>query len=353
MKIKIFKNLECENNPSMHIYAKELLGNMPPNVEGFAIRGENFPVFKHYISKEIIYPKTASKNQGDVNHIADHSYCGLLKGLDAAKTVVTCHDLIPIIYPRGVSAIGRMRYWHNVKLLPSAKRIITASEFTKQTVIKIFGKGQKNKITVIPYGISSDFRPLENKEALRRKYNISEKSILHIGSSYHRKNIELILEILPEKKDWQFVKIGPFNKKQASYIKNNNLAGQIRHFPFIDLADTRKIVEIYNCAGSLAYPSFCEGFGLPIIEALSCGLPVACSDIPPFKEIAKDSAVFFDPKNKEALIAAIENCFNDQSAREKLIQNGLSAAAKYTWKKCAESTYKVYEELYKEDQRGA
>ncbi len=182
MQVIIFKNITNERNPSMQFYAQGLLENMPQNVKSFSISAKDFPLIKYYFSKEFIYPKVAAKNQADVNHISDHSYLGLLKYLDPKRTVVTCHDLIPLIESDLVSWLGRRRFWYNVKFLPRAKRIIAASEFTKQTIIDLFKNIAEDTIDVIPYGISSIFRPLERKPEFKIKYSIEKKSILHIGS---------------------------------------------------------------------------------------------------------------------------------------------------------------------------
>ncbi len=350
MQVIIFKNITNERNPSMQLYAQELLKNMPPNVEGFSISAKNYPLIKYYFTKEFIYPKVAAKNQADVNHISDHSYSGLLKYLDPKRTVATCHDLIPLIDSDSVPWLGKRRFWYNVKFLPRAKRIIVSSEFTKQTIINLFKNITEDTIDVIPYGVSSIFRPLERKPELRIKYNIDKKSILHIGSSYLRKNVELILEVLSRRKNWQFIKVGPFSKGQLDYIKKRNLRERILHFPFIDLTEREKLAEIYNSVGVLVYPSFYEGFGIPVLEAMACGCPVICSEIPPFVEIAKEAAVFFNPHHAKALESGIERVLEDKSFKNNLVQKGFSTAKRYNWKDCARNTYKIYEEIYNQIQ---
>src|SRR3989338_1826814 len=118
----------------MQIYAQGLLKYMPSNVEGFGIDVCGPSFIHYYFTKEIVYPKIAARNQGDINHIIDHSYCGLLKAMDPKRTIVTCHDLIPLLYPEAVSRIGKMRYQLNIKFLPGAAKIITGSQFTKQAI---------------------------------------------------------------------------------------------------------------------------------------------------------------------------------------------------------------------------
>ncbi len=330
----------------MQLYAHQLMRHMPDNVKCFSLDAFYLPLLEHYFTKELIYPKAAARNQADVNHITDHSYCGLLKTIDQEKTAVTCHDLVPLLYPKTVSRAGRLRYWFNIRLLPKAKKIITSSNFTKKMIIKFFGESIENKIRLIPYGIDDAFKPLSQKSTLRKKYNIADKAILHIGKSYRHKNIDIILEFLKTHREYQFVKVGPFLKRHTWCIKRYGLQKQILHFPHVGLQDGGEITELYNCADVLVMPSLYEGFGMPLVEAFACGCPVICSDIPPFREIGQDAAVFFDQKSLNSLEAALENVFNDKDLRDRLIKNGLLLSKKYNWQTCANATYKVYEEIY-------
>ena len=348
MQVVIFKNIANERNPSMQLYAEELLKYMPANVKGFSIDAYRLPYLGHYLAKEFIYPKVVSGNDADVNHISDHSYCGLLRSLDPEKTVVTCHDLTPLLYPKTVSAPGRARYWFNIRFLPKAKKIITPSQFSKKTVIQFFGRDLEDKITVIPYGLRNIFKPLQQKDALRNKYNIKNKSILHVGNAYRHKNIDIILKFLKTHQEFQFVKVGPLLKTHKRYIRINSLQKQILRIPYIDLTQSRKLTEIYNCVAALIMPSFYEGFGRPILEAMACGCPVVCSDISVFHEIAHGAAAFFNPGKEEELESAISKISDNAGFRNDITETGLALAAKYSWKKCAEKAYKIYEEVYRQ-----
>ncbi len=352
MQVTIFKNITTEKNPSMHIYAQELLKNMPSNVKDFSIRANKLPIFKYYLEKEFIYPLVAARHQADVNHISDQSYCGLLKAIDPDKTVVTCHDLTPLLYPKTVSAAGRIRYWHNVKLLPRAKRIITVSDFSRKSIMRFFGNSIAQRIKVIPNGVSDIFKPAAiSKEALKNKYRIKDKAILHVGKAYKHKNIDILLEFLRMHPEIQLVKVGPLLNSHARYIKQHRLDKQIMHFPFMDLYRENNLTEIYNCVDAIVMPSLFEGFGLPILEALACGCPVICSDIPPFHEVAAGAAIFFDPLDLKSLEKCINDLFNGQTLRVDLIKKGFEIAKDYNWKKCACETYKIYEEIYNENKK--
>ena len=99
--------------------------------------------------------------------------------------------------------------------------------------------------------------------------------------------------------------------------------------------------SLYERARAFVYPSLFEGFGMPVLEALAAGIPVACSDIPPLREVAGDAALFFDPLDEDAIAAGIEKVMNDASLQERLAQAGRERARPFTWERCAEQTRQV------------
>jgi alpha-1,3-rhamnosyl/mannosyltransferase len=101
------------------------------------------------------------------------------------------------------------------------------------------------------------------------------------------------------------------------------------------------LLRLYERAQAFVYPSTFEGFGMPVLEALAAGIPVACSNIAPIKEVAGDAALFFDPSDEEAIATALDQILNDKPLRGKLAQAGPERARPFTWKRTAEQTLKV------------
>ncbi|UCG34870.1 MAG: glycosyltransferase family 4 protein [Candidatus Omnitrophota bacterium] len=344
MKVVLFKNVIGEGRPAMDLYPDELLKHMPLNVEGFTIKAKRLPFVAHYFHKELVYPKVATNNQGDVNHISDHSYAGLIKYLDPQKTIITCHDLIPLDNPGETSFLGRQRYWFNVKWLPRAANIIAVSGWTKKCILKHFDYPEE-KIHVIYEGVSEKIKPLNNKIELKNKYNIKLNTILHVGTSFPRKNIDIILNLLVKRPDLMLLKVGEFAKRHKSYIKENKLESRIRQF--VGLHNDR-LLEIYNLADALVMPSFAEGFGWPVLEAMGCGCPVICSDIEVFRELHDGVAVFVNPNDVDDLGSKLDLVLNRPFFKDDLIKKGLGRIKSFSWETCAQQTYKIYEEVYNE-----
>jgi glycosyltransferase involved in cell wall biosynthesis len=344
MKIRVFKNIVEENFPSMQVYANNLLRYMPGNVEDFAIRAKVFPGIKHYFHKEMLYPKIAARHQLDINHILDHSYAGILKYLNRRKTLVTCHDLIPLDYPEECSVLGLKIYRYNVSYLMHAAKIITNSEWTKKCILKHFSFNEKN-IHVVYLGVSESFRPLNNAEELRHKYNIKPNTILHVGNSSPRKNVELILRILAKKRDLSLVKIGRFTKQQIYFIKKNGVMDRIKNYISVD---QNSLIELYNSVDVLVMPSIAEGFNLPILEAMACGCPVVCSRIEPFQELYDGFAVLASVYSMDEMIMKIEEIIRNPKAHSRLIADAVIKSKKFSWQACANETYKIYEDLCRE-----
>ena len=102
-----------------------------------------------------------------------------------------------------------------------------------------------------------------------------------------------------------------------------------------------ELYSLYGRARAFVYPSTFEGFGMPVLEALAAGIPVACSDIPPLREVAGDAALYFDPLNEDAIASAMERVMSDASLREHLAAAGRERARPFTWERCAEQTLKI------------
>jgi len=347
MRVVLFRTLRDDPNKSMSLYFEELSKELPKTITSFVIKSKFFPIIKNYFSKEIIYPFAAQKNQGDINHILDHSYAGLLSHLDTKKTIVTCHDLIPLEMPGSTSFLGRLRFFYNVRNLKNAARIIADSEETKKSVIKFFNYPE-DKIKVIYLGVSKNFRVLKNKKMLREKYKIPHNSVLSVGSCYPRKNLEAILHAMIQDNSFFLVRVGEFNNKQKKFIEENNLSKRI--ISFYNISE-KELIELYNSVDIFVMPSLAEGFGLPVLEAMACGCPVICSDIPVFRELFTGAVEFFDLNDSSSLLNKIKKVLNSENVRKGMTKPGKNLSKIFIWKKTAEETYKVYREVYDENKK--
>ncbi|MFC1548652.1 glycosyltransferase family 4 protein [Candidatus Omnitrophota bacterium] len=346
MKVVLFKNVIGEYRPSMIRYGNEICDNMLGNTRDFTIKAANLPFVKYFLHKEFIYPFIAAKNQGDVNHILDHSYAGLIRFMEKKKTIITCHDLSPLDFPEERARFHGLRCWLNLRLLPCANRIIAVSEATKRSILKHFDYPE-DRIHVIYCGVSGGFKVLGDRDGLRRKYGINSKAVMHVGGSWPRKNVEIILRFLRERKDITLIKVGPFSDENRDYISKHDLGDRIIHMGSGE-SDDEQLAELYNAADVTLMPSFYEGFGLPVAEAMACGCPVICSDIDVFREVGGDAVIFVDPWNVQDLATKADVVFKNTSLRNDMAKKGIERAKKFRWGNSAKETYKIYEMIYDE-----
>ncbi len=242
-----------------------------------------------------------------------------------AKKVTTYHDVVPLKYPR----------WSHPKIVEVHKRrlklvekeidmVIAVSEATKHDLLAV-SSIPKEKITVIYEGVDERYKPgdKEDVEKFKKKYNLPDKFILAIGGIGERRNLA--------------------RAKEAT--KGYNLVVTGETLPWIP---DEEMPLLYSSAQALLYPSFYEGFGLPVLEAMACGTPVITSNVSSLPEVGGEAAVYVDPENDQEMTKAAKEVMEDRELRDKLVARGLQQAKKFTWEKCAEETIKIYKKIVNE-----
>jgi glycosyltransferase involved in cell wall biosynthesis len=292
-------------------------------------------------------PDHLRKNPVDVFHTQYIAPIWLPKKI---KLVLTIHDISFNFFPQ---FIKKSDLFFLKTLIPRsfkmAAKIIAVSEFTKNEIEKNYRIPAK-KIAAIHNGVNFDFfnqyvAPEKLKE-IGKKYNLPDKFILYIGTLQPRKNIPILIKAMRHL-DIKLVLAG--NKKAHNFdpridktIKKYNLQEKIVFPGWIDEEDKPALFKLARC---FVFPSLYEGFGIPIIEAMSAGAPVVCSDIPALREISRDAALLCNPKNNQELSKNILKILTDQQLKERLIQSGIETAQKFTWQKTAKNMLEIYEEL--------
>ncbi len=352
MNAHIFRNTRLNSTPSMRLYAAQLIESLRKSsnfdIQEISIRGRRLPWLKDVLSKDVFYPLYARYRQGDINHIIDHSYGALAYGLDSKRTVVTCHDLIPLELPTQSSWLGRKRFLFNIHGMLRAGNIVAVSESTKQSILKHFR--YEGRIWVIPQGVDEKFKKIDDPkriQALKRELAMNERYryLLHVGLSTPTKNVELILKTMPRLPEYRLIKVGLFTQAQKRLIENSNLRDRILTFEGIS---EEALIEIYNVADALLFPSFFEGFGWPVLEAMACGCPVICSKTSALPEVAGDAAKYIDPYSETDFGEAIEEVLGNSGLRSDLIERGLKQAAKFRWQETARKVIEVYKKMMEE-----
>lgn len=246
-------------------------------------------------------------------------------------------------------------YWSTAFALNHAEKIITVSEFTKSEILSLYPKTKIEKISVVQNGYDNDlFRPINDDEKIKTvldKYGITKPFFLYVGRLEKKKNTPALVEALalvrgnnPEIKE-KLVLIGnaSFGFDEVKYaIEEFNLNSEVIIPGWVEEAD---LPYIYNAASAFIFPSKHEGFGIPILESMACGLPTIASDLPVLKEIAGDAVLYFDQNNKRAIAAAMVRIINDGALRQELRAKGLIQTQNFSWRKCAAETLQVIEKL--------
>jgi len=271
-----------------------------------------------------------------------------------AKLITTIHDLtrlkIKEILPRWIVE-------HFLSIVrPAVSRsdkIIAISESTKKDLVEIFNIPPE-KIKVIYYGISQNFHPIDDKEKIEeilKKYNISKPYLLCVATSLGKnKNLETLIRSFKVLKDKYKVnhKLVIAGRKSEEYEVLYKLACDLKveeDVIFTDYVPEDDLVYVYNGTELFVFLSLYEGFGLPPLEAMSCGLPVIVANTSSLPEVVGDAGILVEPYNLEQISESIYKVISDKTLKNNLIQKSLERSKKFSWKKCAEETLEQYKNL--------
>jgi len=262
------------------------------------------------------------------------------------RSVANVYDLAFVKYPEFLPKEVVKKCSSNLTNVLKADRIIVNSQAVKKEVVSAF-KIPDDLIDIIPLAPSGNYYPLnkaalEGKDRLRRSHG---EYILYVGTIEPRKNIPTLLRafrLLREKYDLKLIIAGGRGWLYEDILKMPHELGIQDSVFFTGYVEEKEILYLYNDAVAVVYPSFYEGFGLPVIEAMSCGVPVVISDIPSLREVAGDAALSFSPDDTEELVHTLEKVLSSETLRMDLRRKGLQRAKQYTWTKVAASTIQTY-----------
>ena len=280
----------------------------------------------------------------------------LLELLNSRKSVFSFLDLILCKNPDYFEK--KEDYDNFVALMGLAfkysDRIIAISEHAKRDVVENFNIPEE-KVEVVYLGLDLDkFRLVSDKkeiEDFRTAYKLPDKYLLYIGTDYPHKNLKnlyiafSIIMNLPEMKDYFLVTAGNSSyRKGQGYLSAYLEPIKHRIVSLGHFADD-KIHLLYNAAAISVFPSLYEGFGLTVLEAFACGVPLICSDATSLPEVAGDAAYMVDAKDPEQIAKAIVDVVTNSQLRDMLITRGLERVKQFTWNKCAENTHNIYKKV--------
>lgn len=254
--------------------------------------------------------------------------------------VITVHDLIHEKFHKQ-NLVHDFHSDTKRKVIEKATKIIAISENTKKDLIELF-KVDEKKIEVI-YQANS-LQANYDFAALSQNLKLPEKYLLFVGNRKGYKNfnffINSVASILKENKDLYIVCTGAaFSQEELDFFSSLAISNQIKHH----FADDISLAFLYKNALAFVFPSLYEGFGIPILEAFSCGCPAILSNTSSFPEVGGDAAVYFNPANKDSIHEAVNSILNNENIRIEMRQNGYERLKLFSWEKTALETKAVYE----------
>ncbi|OGC22549.1 hypothetical protein A3J90_06695 [candidate division WOR-1 bacterium RIFOXYC2_FULL_37_10] len=271
-----------------------------------------------------------------------------LKYIGDHPFVLTVHDLIHEKFSSMFKKNDVAAKFKKI-LLEKASRIIAVSENTKHDIESIYSISPE-KIDVIYHG--SSFGQVEAEPIDLEFFG---KYLLYVGDRKLYKNFTFFLEsissLLAQDKELYLICIGgrEFSKKEITLFKELNIEKKIVFYDFSDGV----LAYLYRNAQSFVYPSLYEGFGIPIVDAFSCGCPVIISNTSCFPEVAGDAAEYFDPTDKVSILNSIKKVICNKSLKNQLIEKGFQRMKYFTWAKTAEQTQKTYENVLRDKKPNA
>ncbi len=303
---------------------------------------------RFFLWEQFSLPRQLSRDKLDIFHSPDAA----LSYVQPCPSIVTVHDVILNKCDDGES---RKVLFYSRRILPScfrkAKRVITDSEVSKQDLVHYL-RVPEEKIRVVYLGVSDFYRPLEADAAREQaeKSGLPDDYIFMIGAASPHKNIDRAVEaFIRFKKNNDVATKMVINVKNAGTrasiiekLTNHGLKDQAVLLSYLPQTEVRLL---YNRASLFLFPSLAEGFGLPPLEAMACGAPVAASNASCIPEIVGAPAVYFDPLSVEEMANAIAKVIGSQETAGRLRRLGYEHVKKFTWQRTVERTLAVYQEV--------
>jgi glycosyltransferase involved in cell wall biosynthesis len=283
-----------------------------------------------------------------------HAPVNVAPFLSRTPIIVTIHDLAFFEYPGQYPGFQR-RYLAAMTRASThrAAKVITVSSFTGADVAERLDVPE-SKIVAVPNGVDEAFYPRAGTDELtrfREEQRLPDQFLLFVGTLQPRKNLIGLLRayaMLSESERIPLFVVGGAGWMYANIFEEVQRLGISDEVWFPGYAASEMLPLWYSAATAFIYPSFYEGFGLPVLEAMACGTPVVTSDRTSLPEVAGDAGLLVDPDDPEDISEAIRTLLTDDTRREQLAQRGLERARQFTWRRTARETMAVYRDVYRE-----
>jgi glycosyltransferase involved in cell wall biosynthesis len=267
--------------------------------------------------------------------------------------VTTVHDMIFDRYPEYIPGLRYMAPYRVSSRLAlwRASSVIAVSDATRRDIVTYAGT-RADKIVTIPNGVEPRYRPVlleAERRRVRDRYRLPDRYVLAVGARRPHKNVGRLVSAfgrLLDRHPHSLVLVGPVDRRfpddAQDGLRRLHAAKRVLEIEHVDEAD---LPAVYSMAELFVQPSVIEGFGLPVLEAMACGCPVACSNSSSMPEVAGEAGLLFDPLSETEMVAAMKGALASERLRGSLQERGLRQARLFTWSSVAERTLAVYERV--------
>lgn len=315
--------------------------------------GENFrpvvePAAPYSVREQIRVPLDLHREGVDLFHAPHY----VLPALTPCRSIVTIHDCIHLRFPQYLPNRLAYAYARSSLWIAShrSSRILTVSEASKRDILRYFSVPD-GRIDVIYNAIDERFgtEPSADEVArVRERYQLNDPFVLYAGNIKPHKNLERLIEAFHTLRrsglgSVKLLIIGDEISKYAALRRAVHKYKLHQHVRFFGFVPHKTLAVLYRLAGVFVFPSLYEGFGIPPVEAMAHGVPVACSNAGALPEVCAGAALMFDPTSVAAITDAVGRILRDEDLRRTLSDAGRKRAAELSWRKTAELTRQVYE----------
>lgn len=321
------------------------------------LQGGAYPMWE-----QVALPKAAAKHGCQVLHCTSNTaplFCKI-------PLVITLHDIIymessamDIIRSSGSNYQKFGNIYRRLivpRLVRKSKKIITVSNFEKDCIGKFFGMQNDSRLTTVYNGVSEYFKPVTDAGTLKtvkEKYKLPDNYVFFLGNTHPKKNTKGTLAAFSQflkqtGSDMKLVMIDYDKTELEKLLQEIGDAELMNKIVLTGYIVNHDLPAIYAQSQLFLYPSLRESFGIPLIEAMACGVPVITSNTSSMPEIAGNAAILIDPYQPKGITTAMIKIFNDNNLRTAMIKDGIVQAEKFSWKAMAQDVLKIYTETGKQ-----